>query len=270
MYGTDMNNPDQNNLSSIIQRGYSVNIGGFISRGWEILQEDIGSFIGFTLIIAGVLIVIAIACVITFLTIIGIPLAILLILLGGPLIIAPLSAGFIIVALKKIKQQPTEFSDFFKGFQNKYFLSIFLSALVISIFTGLCSIPGQAVNYIAIFSSIGSENSNPNFVLQIISWVLSVIGSIAGACITAFYCFSLPFIVERKMSFWAAMESSRKLVQREWIGIFLLLIVLTLINFAGAIVCGLGLVVTVPLSSCVIAAAYANIVGLHTPDPSQI
>jgi uncharacterized membrane protein len=263
-----MNNRNQNDLSSVLQRGYAVDIGGLVSRGWEILQEDMGSFVGFTLLMAGILVAVGIVVVVMFVTIIGIPFAVLAILLAGPLLIAPLSAGFFIFAFKKIKRQPTEFSDFFKGFQNNLFLPIFLSSLMISIITAVCSAPGQILNYVAIFSSIGSENYEPNVTLQAISTVLSLVGSVAGACITAFYCFSVPFIVAQKMPFWSAMEASRKLVMRQWFGIFLLLIVLTLINIAGLIPCGLGLVLTFPLTSCVIAAAYESIIGLPSSDLS--
>ncbi|MEO0376719.1 MAG: DUF975 family protein [Cyanobacteria bacterium P01_A01_bin.17] len=264
-----MNNPNQNDLNAVMQRGYTVDIGGFITRGWEILQEDMGNFIGFTLLMAGILVAFGIVVVAMFITIIGIPFAILAILLAGPLVIAPLSAGFFVFAFKKIKRQPTEFSDFFKGFQNNNFLPIFLSSLVISLITAICSAPGQVVNYISVFSSIGSESYEPSVFLQAISAILSLVGSIASACVTAFYSFSVPFIVARKMPFWTAMEASRKLVMRQWFGIFLLLIVLTLINIAGLIPCGLGLLLTVPLTSCVIAAAYESIVGLPTSDLSQ-
>lgn len=264
-----MNNPNQNELNTLLQKGYSVDVSGLIGRGWQILQEDIGSFIGFTLVMAGLLLAFTLVVIAMFVSIIGIPFAILALLLCGPLVVAPLSAGFFIFAFKKIKRQPTEFSDFFKGFQNNRFLPIFLSSLVISLFAAICSAPGQVINYIAIFSSFGSESYEPNVFLQLMSTVLSLVGSIVSACISALYCFSIPLIIARKMPFWPAMETSRKLVMKQWFGIFLLLFLLTLINILGFIPCGLGLIVTVPLTSCVIAAAYESIVGLPTSDLSQ-
>ena len=50
--------------------------------------------------------------------------------------------------------------------------------------------------------------------------------------------------------------------------IFGFLFVLGLINVAGALVCGLGLLVTVPFTTCAIAAAYEHIFGLSNAEDS--
>jgi uncharacterized membrane protein YdcZ (DUF606 family) len=64
------------------------------------------------------------------------------------------------------------------------------------------------------------------------------------------------------MNFWAGMEFSRKLISKNWFSFLGFAFVLVLLNLAGVLLLGVGLVVTIPISACVIATAYADIVGL--------
>lgn len=248
---------NQNDLNAILQKDYTVDIGGFISRGWAIMQENMGGFIGFLVVTFLINIVLA------FLPFVG---SLASIIIGGPL-----QAGNYIVAFKIGKRQPTEFGDFFKGFQNAYFLNIFLATLVISIFAGICFAPAIVVIFLAAATADVSGDAGAGMLAVIgpLGFVLFLVGMVAAVFISVAYLFSIPLIVGKRMEFWPAMETSRKLLSKKWGSIFVFLIVLGLINFAGAMLCGLGLLVTAPLSACAIAAAYESIVGLPTFDPSQ-
>jgi uncharacterized membrane protein len=46
------------------------------------------------------------------------------------------------------------------------------------------------------------------------------------------------------------------------------MVVLGLLNLAGALICFLGLLITVPLTSCALAAAYERIIGLPDTEDS--
>jgi uncharacterized membrane protein len=142
------------------------------------------------------------------------------------LISGPLNAGFLIVAFKVLRHRETAFGDFFRGFNN--YLPLFLVSLVSGVLIGL------------------------GFLLLIIP----------GIYLAVAYTFALPLVLEKKMNFWDAMEFSRKLISKNWFSFFGFAFVLVLINFAGALLLGVGLLVTIPLSVGAIAAAYADIVGL--------
>lgn len=142
------------------------------------------------------------------------------------LISGPLNAGFLIVAFKVLRHRETAFGDFFRGFNN--YLPLFLVSLVSGVLIGL------------------------GFLLLIIP----------GIYLAVAYTFALPLVLDKKMNFWDAMEFSRKLISKNWFSFFGFAFVLVLINFAGALLLGLGLLVTIPLSVGAIAAAYADIVGL--------
>ncbi|MBD2072581.1 hypothetical protein H6F86_01505 [Phormidium sp. FACHB-592] len=142
------------------------------------------------------------------------------------LISGPLNAGFFIVAFKLLRNRATTFGDFFRGFNN--FLPLFLVSLISSVMIGI------------------------GFLLIIIP----------GIYLAVAYTFALPLVLEKKMNFWDGMEFSRKLISKNWFSFFGFAFVLVLLNLAGALLLGIGLLVTIPLSVCAIAAAYADIIGL--------
>lgn len=111
-----------NSAQSIVDKNYSLEIGDYFSRGWDLFKKYALPFIGFLLITA----------------LIGIVAAKLPAPLGADekgrggivnAVLSPiLSAGFYIVAFKLAKGQAVSFGDFFRGFNN--FLQIFLVSLV--------------------------------------------------------------------------------------------------------------------------------------------
>ncbi len=101
----------------LIQQGYETDAGTYIRRGWEIFQENIGMFIGYTLI------TIAISVASAFIP------------FGSLLVSGPLTAGFYIVANKISKGEPYEFGTFFKGFD--FFVPLLLWTLIGGIFIAL-------------------------------------------------------------------------------------------------------------------------------------
>lgn len=221
------------------------------------MQENMGGFIGFLVVSFLINIVLG------FLPFVG---SLVSIVIGGPL-----QAGNYIVAFKIGKGQPTEFGDFFKGFQNAYFLNIFLATLVISLLAGLCFAPAIVVIFLAAATADVSGDAGAGILTVVgpLGILLFLVGMVAAVFISVAYLFAIPLIVGKRMEFWPAMETSRKLLSKKWLNIFLFLIVLGLINLAGALLCGLGLLITAPLTACAVAAAYESIVGLPTFDPSQ-
>ena len=101
----------------LIQKGYETDAGSYIRRGWEIFQENMGLFIGYTLIM---LLISAAAAFIPF---------------GSILVSGPLTVGFYIVANKISKGEPYEFGTFFKGFD--FFVPLLLFTLISGIFIAL-------------------------------------------------------------------------------------------------------------------------------------
>jgi hypothetical protein len=150
----------------------------------------------------------------------------------GMAVSAPLGVGFFVVAAGLVKGRTPVFQDFFAGF--RFFLPLLLLSLVSSVFIVL------------------------GFILLIIPGVYLLIG----------YTFAPLLVVDRGLDFWPAMELSRRTVQGRWFSIVAFVLVLTLINLAGILCLGAGLLVTIPVSLCAWTAAYREIFGFQS-DYSQ-
>lgn len=200
-------------LETLISRNYEIKIGEYIGKGFEVFKQCFGSMVGFFLLTA----------VITFV------LGIIPILgsIATAIIGAPLGAGFTFVGLSVIRRQSYTFKDFFKGFNNKYFLQLFLISIV-----------GGAITALGFFLLI-----------------------IPGIYIVVAYSFAVQIAIDWELDFWEALETSRKLITKKWLSMFVFLIVLTLINIVGLLLLGIGILFTVPLTICSMLVAYDDILG---------
>ncbi|MFQ3574050.1 MAG: hypothetical protein SNJ53_05400 [Thermodesulfovibrionales bacterium] len=142
------------------------------------------------------------------------------------LISTPLMAGFYFGGFSLMRNEQIEFKVFFRGFS--LFLPLFLAGLVTSIFI-------------------------------VIGYVLLVI---PGIYLMVAYVFTIPLVADKKMEFWQAMETSRKLITKKWFSFFLFCLCIVLLNIVGTLALLVGLLFTVPMTFCIIAAAYDDIIGI--------
>lgn len=138
----------------------------------------------------------------------------------------PLVAGMTIVSAKLRRGWPTESNDFLAGF------SYFLPLLLYSVVAGI---------------------------LITIGCIFLII---PGIYLAVSYTFACLLILDRKLDFWPAMELSRQTIQRQWFGMFGFLFLILLLNLAGVLLLGIGLLFTAPWSVCAITIAYDDIFGL--------
>jgi hypothetical protein len=148
----------------------------------------------------------------------------------------PLWAGVYFVGKKILKDEPYEFKDFFIAFTDfNKFLNLWLVSLVSGFFIA-----------IGIFLLV-----------------------IPGIYLAIAYALSVMFVLFAGTDFWNGMEFSRKLITKKWFHFFGFFIVLGLINLLGAIALGIGLLVTIPATSLAVLAAYDDIVGVYTEEPTK-
>ncbi len=147
---------------------------------------------------------------------------------GGFAVGPALLMGNFIVAAKLLQGRAPQFSDFFLGF--RFFVPLLLTALVGGVLTAV------------------------GLVLLVSPGIYLMVG----------YLFASALVVDRRLDFWAALETSRRTVQPIWFPMFAFVLLLLLINLAGFLLLGLGLLVSVPLSVCAITAAYADLFGLQS------
>ena len=153
----------------------------------------------------------------------------------GELLLPTLMCGWMWVFLQKMRDPnyKVAIGDVFsKGFE------VFVPSLVAGLLIGL-------------FSSLGA--------------IACFVGSIV---VYALLMFALPLIIDRRMEFWPAIQLSLETTQANWFPWSLFVLVLGLLQLAGAIPCGLGLLITLPIQVAAITIAYKETFGAADAAPA--
>jgi len=92
-----------------------------------------------------------------------------------------------------------------------------------------------------------------------------------GIYLAVCWLFFTPLIIlDKQLDFWDAMEVARKVVSRHWWQVFGFALVCGLITICGIAVCGVGLVVAMPIIKAATVYAYEDIFGNSSrPSASQ-
>jgi hypothetical protein len=161
------------------------------------------------------------------------------------------------------KGETAEFGDFFKGFDTIGQLA--LTALVMNLI-----LIGSLVPFFLAISSSGLISwymelmQNPTDfgdIPQIPSWSGLLI--LPAIYLGVAYSWAYKFVVFYKMSFWDALESSRKLITKKWGIFFLFMLVAGLIGAAGVILLCVGILATLPVVYCAVYASFADVTKLN-------
>ena len=150
----------------------------------------------------------------------------------------PMIAGLIIVTLQLLRKEEPK-PDAGRGFKG---FSYFLNSLLFMVIWGLAILIGSAI--LSIFPIIGQ--------------LLSLFFIYAAQ---AFLMFGLYLIVDKQMNFWPASQESIQTVKTNFWWFLLLSVIASIIGSIGAIVFGIGIVLTIPIQVCILAVAYEDIFG---------
>lgn len=233
-------------LQDVLSNGYSFSIGDAFNLGMKLFQERLWSYVGFTLIQFSA------SALANKIPIVGS-------LIG--LVLSPtLSAGPFYVADKTFRKQNPEFENYFDGFKYKirdlilnYLILIGLLILVCLPVVALLFVFGGLSVSALDFNNIASWFSG-SLVLSIIM-IFLVLMLLVGSLLV----FNTPLLLFENLGPWGAIESSAKIVLKNLGLILVLILSLVLLNILGAVVLLVGLLFTIPLSACIVYAAYTLI-----------
>jgi len=139
----------------------------------------------------------------------------------------PISAGYYLIIHRMNSKQDYRFENFFDGF--KIYFPVMVAAMTTNLLISL-----GALLYI-----------------------------IPGLIIAIFLLFVMPLVIFGKLELFQAIKSSGMLVRKEFLEIFKLALIIALINFAGVLTFGIGLLFTIPFSFAVVYFAYIDIIGIE-------
>jgi hypothetical protein len=150
-------------------------------------------------------------------------------LVAAPLLSGVLLGGLYWFYLKLIRGEEATVADAFVGF-SVAFVQLMLAGLVTTALTSvgllLCLVPG---------------------VYLMVAWI-----------------FTLFLVIDKKMEFWPAMETSRKVVNQQWWSVFALALLAALVFIAGGLAFGIGIALTGPLAIGAVAYLYEDVFGGRT------
>ena len=174
-------------------------------------------------------------------------------------------AGIYIVYLRVVRGETPPLESVFDGFR-KMFGHLFLGQWVAGILASLPLLAGVIVLFFSlgltvIMGLVKGSVSWPAFEVLAPGLALSLLGVPVTLFLTVNWMFSLPLILDQRVGFWTAMKRSWRQVRRHWWSCLALLVVMSILNFAGMLCCLVGMLVTVPIS--ILATMYAYETVIH-------
>lgn len=137
-----------------------------------------------------------------------------------------LSAGFYLTCQKISNGEDIEFGDFFKGFDH--FKEMLFGGTIMSIMV----------------------------------FIGTLFFFLPGLYLAIAYGFMIPLIALGRMPFWEAMETSRKIITKNWFMFFIMGFVYGGIILLGFLAFGIGVWVAMPVILCIQYAIYEGVVGV--------
>jgi hypothetical protein len=267
--------------ADLLERDYELDLGGCITRGWELLKENFGTvFVSFLVMILMEAVCVAVLNMFTMGFGKGLLHAPIAFRLGYnyffaaviSLVMGPLMGGLFLVYLKLIRGQPTGVGEVFSGFQKAY-LQLFLGALVVSLIVGACMLPFNFVWQTKagpLLEQMQHMQNDPAGLQNLLPQLMSAFTSalpvlfvclIPVTFLTVCWQFTLPLIIDKQLDFGTAMKTSFKMVTKHWWQVFGLTVLVGLVSFAGVLGCCIGVLVTAPIGLAAMMVAYETIFG---------
>jgi hypothetical protein len=246
-------------LQNSINNGYTVNIGNYFSRGYDIMKQNMGGYIGFALIAFLLSFVANIIPLVNF--------------IAGILITPCLFFGFHLVSYSiSAKREIPPFNEFFNGFNHFskiVVVSLLIAALFIALLIPLILFFGVGT-FFSFLASSGAGNTGA---------ARDAFTGLGGSMIILFLITMLAFLylgvslmfasliaVFHNVEAVDAMKLSWKVVNKNWLMWVVMMLGLVLMLFIGALFCLVGLLFALPLYECVIYAAFEDVCGVPEID----
>jgi len=267
--------------TDFLQRDYDLDIGGCVTRGWDLMKDHFGTlFPGFLVAMA---IIFVASLVINGLSSLALTTHVLVLrevihlfssVAMAP-VIGPMMAGFYLMVIRINRGETVPVGEVFAGFQQR-FKDLFLGQLVVSLLVGLCMAPYVMVNDAKLMpileqlQQLKTQQSSPQEMQALMTQMWSglfttlpvmLVCMIPVAYLTVNWQFTLPLIIDKQLDFWPAMKASWTMVHKHWWYVFGLTIVMGLVMVGGVLACCVGLLFTIPLGMAALMIAYETIFG---------
>ena len=173
------------------------------------------------------------------------------------LILYPIIGGMFMLGIKRAVNLPIKATMVLD-----YFHDIWRIVGVVILSMILITIPFAIATVLLTFAMAMS------FFLQVLMGLVSIAFFLLGAYLIWSYIFALPLTIEKKLSIWKSLETSRKAVTQHWFKIFFLSWAEIIILVLASLPLLLGLIWALPWFYCVQGVLYRTLFGVDAPRKS--
>lgn len=239
-------------IEELADRPHTFSIRECLSLGWRLTRDNLGLFI------------------LTYLCVMLVSMVAQMVPFGGFIISGPIAGGMYLIFLRRLRGEPAEVEQLFVGFKEAFwplFLTyLFLTVVVLLLFFVLL-LPLTAVVVTVVLYALGVARDDPTAIRDVVylSSLFSGMGMLALMVLAITFWemlgLSMPLVMDRKMEPVEAFKATWKITRQCWGKFMGLGLILITINFAGILLCCLGLLITFPLSIATNAVVYEKLLG---------
>ena len=181
------------------------------------------------------------------------------------ILMGPMMCGIYFTLFKHRRGNRIEFGDLFKGFD--YFGESLIAALLHMVPMFIVIIPTYIIFYISMFAMMAAQGGGePDAGILLgflgfwgIIWLVIIAALIA---LSVIFTFAYPLIIDRRLGGFDAVKLSAQAAKANFGGLLGMMLLTTLLTFAGVLLCYVGAFLVMPISFAAIAVAYENVFGL--------
>ncbi|MFZ4777625.1 MAG: hypothetical protein ACOYM3_19825 [Terrimicrobiaceae bacterium] len=162
-----------------------------------------------------------------------------------------LPAGFLYFFIETLRTGKGKIEHLFAGFRGMNWVQLLLAMLVWIV---AFIVVGAVLIAPGVYFSVTMKSKVPAIVAGLLLLIPFLYFSVGIG-------FVFPLIVDRKIGFWEAMVTAFQTVHHQWFQTFGLWILICLVMLAGALVCCVGLLASLPLAYLIYAQGYRQLFG---------
>jgi uncharacterized membrane protein len=265
-------------------RDYALDIGGCISRGWNLFANNLGILLGSTLLyILMIFITFAIVGGILGIILAAFPKEMtqtvtiqfsrdLVTRIVDSLGAGPLTGGLYYIFVRAMRGQQTGVGELFIGFQ-RMFPQLFLGYLIFTLTAAVCVAPFSITLLSRLMPLLGRAQHGPMQPSQLHDFFAQMWAAYAGSIPIFLICmvptiylmtnlqFVVVLIIDKEMGVWTAIKTSWRMVHKHWFTVFGLVFLVGLMILASFLLCCVGEFVAFAIGTAAIVYAYETIFG---------
>ncbi|MFW5867010.1 MAG: hypothetical protein ACOCX2_04290 [Armatimonadota bacterium] len=161
----------------------------------------------------------------------------------------PLTCGWFMILLRQRREPSYEpqFSDLWKGFEvfAQSFVAWLIIAIVLAVASALVGVAAAIVEAVPVIGQL----------------LAPMTGAIMAICAMVVFFYVFPLIAERRADALEAIKRSAETTTPEFVPFAGFALILYILHVIGAALCGIGLLITGPVTMAAIAVSYDDVLG---------